>query len=169
MAFRSMNHWKQMSTGLRRYATATSPKMKPYAPAAGATENPQQSYFKRFMRGDFVPVYVAVGMIALSVALGLHTAKQHLRYNPHVYVKKNRRETLPEVVEPERVVEESDKFIQNSFFRKVAHVQEFDDYNHAVKDPIRKDVFAHKAEPPRSKTVTLKDVGVDPIRAQPEA
>ncbi|KAM0984722.1 hypothetical protein ACFX2I_012010 [Malus domestica] len=150
MAFRSMNHWKQMSTALCGYATSTSLKMKPYSPTAGATKKPQQSNVKRFMRGDFVPVYVVVGMITVSVGLGLHTTKQHLKHNPHVYVKNERKETLLEVVEPERVVAESDKFVKNSFFRKVAHVQEFDDYNQAVQDPIRKDVFTHKPDPPRS-------------------
>jgi len=56
------------------------------------------------------------------------------------------------------VVDEADKFIKKSFFRKVAHVQEFDHNGlQYLPDPSRKDVFAQK---PRAET--LKDVGIDP-------
>ncbi|KAL8153737.1 hypothetical protein V2J09_011497 [Rumex salicifolius] len=75
--------------------------------------------------GDYVPVYVAVGMIALSAGLGAHLVKQQLMHAPGVTVKKSRRtDTLPELAEPERAVNNSDNFIKKSFFRKVAHVQE---------------------------------------------
>lgn len=166
MAFRSRNHWEQMANGLRQYATSTSPKTKAYTPSAGVAAQNQQGY-KRFFRGDFVPVYVVLGMITVSLGLGLHTAMHQLKHNPHVHVKKQRRETLPEVVEPEHVVEEAEKFMTNSFFRKVAHVEEFDGYNHAVKDPTRRDAFAYKPSNPRERVVTLKDVGADPV--QPKA
>ncbi|XP_024174792.1 uncharacterized protein LOC112180458 [Rosa chinensis] len=151
MAFRSMNQWQRLLSGLRGYATSTLPKMKAYAPTANFAE--QQSSKKP--RGDFVPVYVAVGMIALSVGLGLHTAKQQLFHNPQVFVKKERREMLPEVVEPDRVVEDADKFFNKSFFRKVAHVHEFD--NPITSDPTHGDVYAQ-----RPRAVTLKEAGVDP-------
>ncbi|KAL6175140.1 hypothetical protein ACLB2K_051783 [Fragaria x ananassa] len=151
MAFRSMNQWQRVVCGLRGYATSTLPKMRAYNPTANMAE--QQSSKKP--RGDFVPVYVAVGMIALSVSLGLHTAKQQLFHNPNVFVKKDRREMLPEVVEPDRVVEDADKFVNKSFFRKVAHVQEFD--NPVKSDSIHGDVYAQ-----RPRAVTLKEAGVDP-------
>lgn len=109
------------------------------------------------MKGDFVPVYVAIGMICLSTMLGLYTAKHQLLYSPNVFVKKQRRETLPEVVEPDHVLEDTDKFVKKSFFRKVAHVQD-PNHDHVVSDPTRGDAFAHT---PRA--VTLKSVGVDPV------
>ncbi|KAI4336413.1 hypothetical protein L6164_014944 [Bauhinia variegata] len=170
MAFRStMGRWKTlMSNGIRggskasAYATSTTPKMKAYAPTVdyGYAQQHQQGKSSRPVKGDYVPVYVAIGMIALSTSLGLHTAWQQLRHSPTVRVKKQRRETLPEVVEPEHVVEESEKFLNKSFFRKVAHVQEY--YNpekQVIPDPIRKDAYAH---PPRVET--LKSVGVDPAQ-----
>jgi len=75
--------------------------------------------------GDYVPVYAALGMIALSAALGLHAIKHHFVHDPGVHVKKSRRESLPEVTEPDYVAQESTDFIRKSFFRKVAHIQEF--------------------------------------------
>ncbi|CAJ2676727.1 hypothetical protein L195_g044740 [Trifolium pratense] len=147
------------------YTTSTLPKMKAYAPTSdyGYIHHGQQhgKQSSKSAKQDFVPVYVAVGMIALSTMLGLHTAWQQLRNNPTVRVKKQRRETVPEVVEPDHVMEESDKFFKNSFFRKIAHVQErsYPDHNQ-VPDSINKDAFAYK---PRAET--LKSVGVDPSQS----
>lgn len=160
MAFRSLVTRVAANISPRTYATATAPKMKSYAPAADFSHHyQQQSKPKASRGGDFVPVYVAIGMIALSVALGLHTAKQQLAHSPSVSVRKKRRETIPEVVEPDRVAEETEKFFAKSFFRKVAHVQEhekFGDYG-VPHGPQLGDAFAH-----RHRTETLKSVGVDP-------
>lgn len=93
------------------------------------------------MKGDFVPVYVSLGLIALSVGFGLHTATHQLTRAPNVFLKKSRRETIPEVTEPEEVVDKADKFIRKSFFRRVAHVQDFDNQS-VMHDPIRGDVLA---------------------------
>ncbi|KAJ0053089.1 hypothetical protein Pint_01308 [Pistacia integerrima] len=164
MAFRSMSYLRSMMRGIRgsnsaTYATSTTPKLKAYAPTAdyGHFQEHQQRSKTKAIRGDFVPVYVAIGMIVLSTTLGLHTVMQQLRYSPGVRVKKKERETLPEVFLPDKVVDEADKFKKKSFFRKVAHVQEFEYGDHSISDPIRKDAFAHK---PRAET--LKSVGVDP-------
>uniref|UniRef100_A0A803MXP1 Uncharacterized protein n=2 Tax=Chenopodium quinoa TaxID=63459 RepID=A0A803MXP1_CHEQI len=105
--------------------------------------------------GDYVPVYVAIGMIGLSVTFGLMTAKQELLYAPDVHVKKSRRETLPEVVEPENVVHESEGFVKKSFFRKIAHIQE--NKEPVIPNPILGDPLARL-----SRVESLKTVGVDP-------
>ncbi|CAK7336874.1 unnamed protein product [Dovyalis caffra] len=163
MAFRSMGYWKSMASRLRgtaTYATSTPPKLKSYAPAADqfGHQYHQESKLGKKIKGDFVPVYVALGMIAVSTSLGLYTAKQQVLYAPNVRVKKKTRETIPEVVDPDKVVDEADKFIKKSFFRKVAHVQEFDhDGLQYLPDHIHKDALAHKPH-----AETLKDVGVDP-------
>lgn len=149
--------------GKATYTTSTVPKMKAYSPAAGdygyihQQQQQQREKSSKLAKQDFVPVCVAIGMIALSTTLGLYTAWQQLRNSPTVRVKKQRRETLPEVVDPEHVVEEADKYFKNSFFRKVAHVQErsYPDHNQ-IPNPIRRDAYAY---PPRVET--LKSVGVD--------
>lgn len=148
--------WKGlMVNGLRRnLATMTKPKMKAHTPTV--------DYGKRYKKDtgkgrDFVPVYIAVGMITLSTLLGLHTMKQELMYSPTVYVKKKRRETIPEVVEPAKVAEDNDKLMRKSYFRKMAHIQKTDDHPSVIKGPQHGDAFAH---PP--KLETLKDVGIDP-------
>ncbi|EOY22680.1 Uncharacterized protein TCM_014781 isoform 2 [Theobroma cacao] len=160
MAFRSAGYLKQLANRLggdATYATSTAPKMKSYAPTAdfgyGQDVKPQKQ-----VRGDFVPVYVAIGMIALSVTLGLKTALHQLKNSPQVRVNKKRRETLPEVEEPDRVLDEADKFLKQSFFRKVTHFQE-NDSAYAFHDSTRRDIFTHGPTP---RAETLKSVGVDP-------
>ncbi|KAJ1404994.1 hypothetical protein SESBI_26135 [Sesbania bispinosa] len=171
MSFRpTVGNWiALLSNGLRGggkagYTTSTVPKMKAYAPPASDfgyihhQHQRQHGKSSKSAKQDFVPVYVAIGMIALSTALGLHTAWQQLRNSPTVRVKKQRRETLPEVVEPDHVVEEAENFLKNSFFRKVAHVQERSYPDHSqIPAPIHKDAYAY---PPRVET--LKSVGIDP-------
>ncbi|CAN0906078.1 hypothetical protein LINGRAHAP2_LOCUS24024 [Linum grandiflorum] len=65
-------------------------------------------------------------MITLAVSIGVYTAKHQIMHAPNVRMKKKERETVPEVLDPDRVAGEGDKFVKGSFFRKVANVQEFD-------------------------------------------
>lgn len=65
----------------------------------------------------------------VAVSIGVHTAKQHLVYSPAVRVNKKRRETVPEVDDPDHVIGGSEKFIDNSFLRRVAHIQDNDHHN----------------------------------------
>ncbi|GMN62200.1 hypothetical protein TIFTF001_031283 [Ficus carica] len=137
-----------MAKGLRGLATSTPPRTQAYAAPAellGRGYNHRHHLTKTKsppLRGDFVPVYVAVGLIALSTLFGLHTATLQLRYGPNVFVRKKRRETIPEVVEPEHVLDDAEKLVTKSFFRKVAHVQD-PKHNYVVKDETRGDLFAH--------------------------
>lgn len=105
-------------------------------------------------RGDYVPVYVALGLIVMSVSLGLGTARQQLAHAPNVRVdKKKRAQTVPEVAAPDLALDEGERFVGNSLFRKVAHVQDDRSLAAGVADPV--------AEYPARKGVTLRDVGVD--------
>ncbi|RDX81862.1 Pentatricopeptide repeat-containing protein, partial [Mucuna pruriens] len=146
--------------GRAAYTSSTVPKMKAHAPGAdyGYVHHGYRQQHGKSAKQDFVPVYVAIGLIAMSTGLGLHTAWQQLRNSPTVRVKKERRETLPEVVEPEHVAEETHKYMKNSFFRKVAHVQDrsYPDHHH-IPNPIGKDAYAYT---PRLET--LSSVGVHP-------
>ena len=154
-----LGHWKTLlRSRTSAYSTATTPKTKAYAPAADYMHVHEQGKASKIKRRNFVPVYVAIGMIALATGLGLHTVWQQLRNSPTVRVKKQSRETLPELVEPDHVVEEAENFLNKSFFRKVAHVQEYNNpEKQVVPDPIHKDAYAY-----RPRVVTLKSVGVDP-------
>ncbi|RRT50771.1 hypothetical protein B296_00034590 [Ensete ventricosum] len=91
----------------------------------------------RKRRGEFVPVYVALGLILLSASFGIHTAMQQLRYSPNVLVSKKKRETVPEVVDPDWAAEEAERFISGSVFRRVAHLQDFDAVWAGNSDPAR--------------------------------
>ncbi|PWA72923.1 hypothetical protein CTI12_AA269300 [Artemisia annua] len=159
MALRASNLVKSMmlrARGTTTFATSTSPKMKAYAPAADHGYAQQEPKSKP-LKGDFVPVYISLGMIALSVSFGAYTATHQLKRAPNVSVKKSKRETLPELVEPDEVAEASNDFIKKSFFRKIAHVQDAD-RQEIMPDPIRGDTYA---EHPKPYTESLKSVGVD--------
>ncbi|CAO2147109.1 unnamed protein product [Urochloa humidicola] len=121
--------------------------------AATATAEHPAGSKKMLPRGDYVPVYVALGLIALSVTLGLSTARQQLAHAPNVRLDKKKRETVPEVAAPELAVDEGERFVGKSLFRKVAHVQDDRSLGAGVADPV--------AEYPTKKAVTLKDVGVE--------
>ncbi|KAG7549861.1 hypothetical protein ISN45_Aa06g007030 [Arabidopsis thaliana x Arabidopsis arenosa] len=160
MAVRSTGHLKNVVQRLRTYTTtATAPRSKPYSTAATEYGGQRTATTSAATKGDFTPVYVSIGLISLSVSFGVYTAYLHLHENPSVRVNKKTRETVPEIEDPDRVLNEADRFANRSWFRKIAHIQEFDKQD-VISDPIRKDQFAHK---PRA--VTLKDVGVDPKMA----
>ncbi|KAM0917030.1 hypothetical protein ACQ4PT_009773 [Festuca glaucescens] len=100
--------------------------------------------------GDYVPVCVALGMIGLAVTLGLHTARQQLAHAPNVRLDKRKRETVAEVADTDLAIDDGERFVGSSVFRKVAHVQ--DD----------RSLTAGVADYPGRNAVTLKDVGVQP-------
>ena len=137
-----VKYYTQLMKTFRGMATSTSPKLKAYAPTAD-----QFSYHHHGKKlevaaparrtRDFVPVYVAVGMIGLAALLGLHTGKQQLLHSPNVFVKKRHHHTLLEVVEPEHVLKDAEKFIKKSFFRKFAHIQDPHKKDYAIKIPNR--------------------------------
>ncbi|XP_077251587.1 uncharacterized protein LOC143890793 isoform X1 [Tasmannia lanceolata] len=143
------SYWRSIvnrTGGNRWFATSTAPNTKSFARGSQDTRSPK----RRFIKGEYVPVYVVLGMILLSVSLGAHTAKQQLKHSPGVHVSKKKRETLPELVDPDDVAKESENFVKKSFFRRVAHVQ--DSYKSPkVSDPTKS----------RPKVVTLKSVGVE--------
>ncbi|XP_057472790.1 uncharacterized protein LOC130761323 [Actinidia eriantha] len=159
MVFRTPSYLKSVVSRLggkssNTFATRTAPKSKAYAPALELGLR-QDATKPHPVTGDFVPVFVAVGMMVMSASLGLYTGLHQLSRAPNVFVRKSRRETMAEVVEPDHVVEDADKFIKKSFFRKVAHIQ-------APPEPL---VPIHQpceilTRPPRADT--LKSVGVDP-------
>jgi hypothetical protein len=74
--------------------------------------------------GDYVAACVALGMIAVSVTLGLHTARQQLAHAPNVRLDKRKRETVAEVADPDLALHDADRFVGGSVFRRVAQVQD---------------------------------------------
>ncbi|KAL6885614.1 hypothetical protein ACP4OV_010393 [Aristida adscensionis] len=96
---------------------------------------------------EYVPVCGALGATALSVTLGLGTARHELANAPNVRLDKRKREAVPEVAAPDLTVDEADRFLRRSLFRRLASV--------AAQDRVH----APAAE---KKAVTLKDAGVEP-------
>ncbi|KAF8408529.1 hypothetical protein HHK36_007685 [Tetracentron sinense] len=156
-ASRGTSYWRSMLCrlgGRQSFATSTTPKMKHFVAMADVAQAEEHTKTRSSVKGEFAPVYVALGMVVLALSIGAHTAKQQLMHSPAVHVSKKKREIMVEVEDPDHVVDEADKFINKSFFRKVAHIQEYDHLDHAS---IRADPFTR----PRN-AETLKSVGVDP-------
>ena len=86
------------------------------------------------LKFELAPLYVLLGMVGAGVIIGIHTMKQQLMHSPTVRVNKKRRASLPEVEDPEVIINNSDKFLQKSFLRKVAHIQ---DSKPVLPDPTR--------------------------------
>lgn len=94
------------------------------------------------MKAEFAPIYMVLGMVVVAVSIGTHTAKQQLMHSPTVYLSKKRRESMPEVEDPDRVISSADKFVNKSFLRKVAHIQ---DNKPTLPDPVHPDPFTRSA------------------------
>ncbi|KAJ0988718.1 hypothetical protein J5N97_007074 [Dioscorea zingiberensis] len=158
MASRAVSLWRSVRVGFARSMTsATAPRMKPLtSTASDFAGNHNRGSFSKALKADFVPVYVTLGFVLLAMTFAAHTAKQQIVYAPGVRVNKKRRETMAEVVEPDRVEAEADRFINKSIFRRVAHVQDFDAVRSGVSDPTRGPVV-NKTR----RVESLKSVGVD--------
>ena len=91
------------------------------------------------LKFELAPLYVLLGMVGAGVIIGIHTVKQQLMHSPTVRVNKKRRVSLPEIEDPELIINNSDKFLNKSFLRKVAHIQ---DRKPALPDPTRADPYA---------------------------
>ncbi|GLJ29346.1 hypothetical protein SUGI_0578810 [Cryptomeria japonica] len=76
--------------------------------------------YQRFLKGEYVPVYMTFGGILMSTSLGLFTAMKELVTAPNVMVSKRKRKEIPEVEEPEYVLDKSEAFVSNSIFRRLA-------------------------------------------------
>ncbi|XP_042484727.1 uncharacterized protein LOC122064999 [Macadamia integrifolia] len=152
MAFRALNHWRSLYRSVM--TRTTTPKRKSFATSTVDSGEAGREKTKG-LKGDYVPVYVVLGLIGVSVSLGLYTVMHQLKHSPNVVVSKKKRESLPELGD----MEDADKFVKKSFFRKVAHIQESDHREQSVPDPIRGDTFAHPG-----KAESLKNVGAEASR-----
>lgn len=76
------------------------------------------------LKFELAPLYVLLGMVGAGVIIGIHTMKQQLVHSPTVRVNKKGRVSVPEVEDPEAIINNSDKFVGNSFLRKVAHIHD---------------------------------------------
>lgn len=86
------------------------------------------------MRSEYAPLGMVLAMVLVAMMMGTHTAKQQLVHSPGVKVSKKKRETVPEVEDPDGVISSADKFLNKSFLRKVAHIQED---TRTIPDPVR--------------------------------
>ncbi|KAF8019638.1 hypothetical protein BT93_G0351 [Corymbia citriodora subsp. variegata] len=158
MASRAAGYWRSMlsraGASHQSFATATRPKM--FATTARAAHSDHHHERSLLMRAEYAPLGVLFAMLAVAVMIGTHTAKQQLAHSPGVRVSKKRRETMPEVDDPNGMISSADKFLNKSFLRKVAHIQE---HKRTLPDPVRANPYTKPRE-----AETLKMAGVNPTR-----
>ncbi|PKA47580.1 hypothetical protein AXF42_Ash014776 [Apostasia shenzhenica] len=94
---------------------------------------------KTAAKADMVAVYVPLGMVVGALTMAAYTMEGQLAHSPSVRVNKQRRGTVPEVDEADRIAGEGDRYVNRSVFRRVAHVQDFDAVRSGVFDPTRPD------------------------------
>lgn len=69
-----------------------------------------------------MPVCGALGAVAMSATLGLGTAALEVAHAPNVRLDKKKREAVPEVAAPDLAVDEAERFLHSSLFRRAARV-----------------------------------------------
>ncbi|XP_030469232.1 uncharacterized protein LOC115687722 isoform X2 [Syzygium oleosum] len=159
MAYRAAGYWRSMlsragASHHRSFATATKPKM--FAATANAAHANHHHERSLMMRGEYAPLGMVLAMVLVAMMMATHTAKQQLVHSPGVKVSKKKRETVPEVEDPDGVISSADKFLNKSFLRKVAHIQED---TRTIPDPVRANPYTKPRE-----AETLKMAGVNPAR-----
>ncbi|MED6182305.1 hypothetical protein PIB30_027415 [Stylosanthes scabra] len=135
----------------RSLATSTIPKLKVAGVSSHGSGN-NSGHSSSML--DKVPIYMIWGFVTLACGFACHTGFQQLVRSPTVHVNKHRRETMPEVSDPDRTLNCAHKFVNGSFLRKVAHIQD----NNTTLNSSRPNPYTT----PR-KAETLKTVGVDPV------
>ncbi|XP_073275046.1 uncharacterized protein [Primulina huaijiensis] len=148
---------KQCRPWMRRaplFHAAANRNLATSATAAGRASIHNSGFWRIAKSGDFAPVWMVAGMVCVAGCIGIHTATQQLRRSPSVQVTKKMRESVPEVEIPDAVLGSAEKFIDSSFLRKVAHIQ--DNYKDQQDSPTQS-IFT------RSRDIeSLKSVGVRP-------
>ncbi|XP_068647263.1 uncharacterized protein [Aristolochia californica] len=154
MAFRVTGYWRttlSRMAGNRLVATSTMPKMKPVTGTSEMVDSHRPKH--KVPVGEYAPIAMVLGLCAAAISMAVHTAKQQLLHHPGVNISKKRRESLAEADDPDKALSEANKFLNKSFLRRVAHIQ--DRKEAIVPDSIHGDVFASE-----KKAETLKSVGV---------
>ncbi|KAL3520616.1 hypothetical protein ACH5RR_018765 [Cinchona calisaya] len=137
-------HRSLASSSTRKYATTT-------ADASEAMHALEHHAKAKFPAGDWAPIMIMGGFLIAVVTMATHSAWQQLAYSPAVQLSKKKRETVPEVFQPDVVLGSADKFVNKSFLRKVAHIQ---DNKRVLEDTTRPNPFTHSRE-----IESLKSVG----------
>ncbi|CAN8245320.1 unnamed protein product [Cochlearia groenlandica] len=123
--------------------------------ATTVADGAKQTYNKFSVTGEFAPVAIIGGFVALAMAMAGHSLKQQLVHAPMVSTRKNRRAAMAEVDDPDNCVASGSKFINKSWLRKVGQIQ--DKSNAVLTDPTRPNPYTT----PRN-AQTLNSVGVAP-------
>ncbi|KAL2349470.1 hypothetical protein Fmac_003470 [Flemingia macrophylla] len=146
----------ELGSGRRSFTSPTTPKLKPVPTTIDAAHNSHST--SSTLKAELAPVYIVCGMVAVAVAIGSHTAFQQLARSPTVHINKKRRESMPEVSDPDRTINSASKFIDGSFLRKMSQIQE---NKPTLHDPVHPNPFNR----PRT-AETLKTVGIEPSNSR---
>ncbi|KAL9248403.1 hypothetical protein vseg_021728 [Gypsophila vaccaria] len=119
MALRRPGYLRSMMQQSRSFSTTGQSKVKK----------------SMWLTASAAPIWIVGGMVMIASSIAIHTGKQQLLHSPSVHVSKRRRETVPEVDDPSRSVKHGGNFVDKSFLRKVAHIQDESKQTLPKKDP----------------------------------
>ncbi|KAK9692391.1 hypothetical protein RND81_09G261200 [Saponaria officinalis] len=108
MAFRGPGYLRSMMQQRRSYSTTGQSKVRK----------------SMWMTASAAPIWIVGGLVLIAGGIAVHTGKQQLLHSPSVHVSKRRRESYPEADDPTRSVKHGGNFVDKSFLRKVAHIQD---------------------------------------------
>lgn len=74
-------------------------------------------------KAKMVELYPMFGMLVVVLAVAVHTAYQNIVHSPGIKLSKKKRESLPEVDDPDATVHSSGNLINKSFLRKIGQIQ----------------------------------------------
>ncbi|CAN1200186.1 hypothetical protein LINPERPRIM_LOCUS44197 [Linum perenne] len=81
-------------------------------------------YNKYSLTGEYAPVYIVMGFVSVAVGIGIHSLKQQLLHSPGVSLKKTRRGSMSEADDPNLATANAHNFLNKSFLRKIARLQD---------------------------------------------
>ena len=81
------------------------------------------------LTGEYAPVYIVMGFVTLAAGIGIHSVKQQLLHSPGVSLKKTRRGSMSEADNPDLATTNAQNFLNKSFLRKIARIQQQQDKN----------------------------------------
>ncbi|XP_019180339.1 PREDICTED: uncharacterized protein LOC109175527 [Ipomoea nil] len=132
MAFAAMKQWRTLMNA----AAVGGGGKRQFASSTASQHNKPKSWYSS---GDAMPIWLLAGFTTMALGMAVHTAKNQLFHAPSVSVKKTMRENMVEVEDPQTAVNGADKYVSNSFLRKVSRIQ--DPETRVLQDPTRPDPF----------------------------
>ncbi|GBG68933.1 hypothetical protein CBR_g3632 [Chara braunii] len=83
----------------------------------------QRQRLRKLFAGELAPIFPMFAMVGMAIGLGIYTVFHVTRKSPQVIVSKEKRHSLPEIVEPKETEALAAQYQEDSVFRGVAKAE----------------------------------------------